>query len=281
MRVMFASVELAARIERAECRMLSGVAATTLARVGNDRGFVTPIAGGVAIYTVEGSPLNKIAGLGFDGPVDTEGLGRIERDCFDNGAPVQVELSNLAEPSIGAMLSRRSYVLEGYENVLGRALPIDAPSTRVAEGIEVAESGHDELDAWIDTVVTAFLAPDTQGVESHESFDRDVLERIIRDMASARSGQRFSAKRSGAWAGGASMAIHEGVALLTGAATLPAHRRRGVQTALLSTRLAAASDAGCALATVTTQPGSKSHENAQRQGFELLYTRAVLVKSPP
>ena len=37
---------------------------------------------------------------------------------------------------------------------------------------------------------------------------------------------------------------------------------------------------GCDLAVVTTQPGSKSQENVQRRGFELLYTRAVLVLEP-
>jgi len=31
---------------------------------------------------------------------------------------------------------------------------------------------------------------------------------------------------------------------------------------------------------VTTQPGSKSQQNALRRGFERLYTRAVLVKTP-
>ena len=35
-----------------------------------------------------------------------------------------------------------------------------------------------------------------------------------------------------------------------------------------------------AAAVITTQPGSKSQQNAQRQGFDLLYTRAVLVKQP-
>jgi GNAT superfamily N-acetyltransferase len=72
----------------------------------------------------------------------------------------------------------------------------------------------------------------------------------------------------------------EGVAQLTGAATAPAHRRRGVQTALLSARLADAADAGCDIAVLTTQPGSKSQQNAQRRGFDLLYTRAILVKLP-
>ena len=31
---------------------------------------------------------------------------------------------------------------------------------------------------------------------------------------------------------------------------------------------------------VTTQPGSKSQQNVQREGFSLLYSRALLVKNP-
>jgi ribosomal protein S18 acetylase RimI-like enzyme len=73
------------------------------------------------------------------------------------------------------------------------------------------------------------------------------------------------------------MRIDRGIAQLCGAATLPEQRRRGVQSALLDRRLADAGTAGCDLAVVTTQPGSKSHENVQKFGFELLYTRAVLL----
>jgi hypothetical protein len=51
-----------------------------------------------------------------------------------------------------------------------------------------------------------------------------------------------------------------------------------VQTALLAKRLADAARAGCDVAVVTTQPGSKSQQNVQRRGFHLLYTRAILVK---
>jgi hypothetical protein len=49
---------------------------------------------------------------------------------------------------------------------------------------------------------------------------------------------------------------------------------------MLAVRLDAASRAGCELAVVTTQPGSKSQENVQKHGFELLYTRAILVRRP-
>jgi hypothetical protein len=51
----------------------------------------------------------------------------------------------------------------------------------------------------------------------------------------------------------------------------------GVQTALLSARLADAAAAGCDIAVVTTQPGSGSQQNVQCGGFGLLYTRAILV----
>jgi hypothetical protein len=51
-------------------------------------------------------------------------------------------------------------------------------------------------------------------------------------------------------------------------------------TALLSARLVDAAAAGCEVAVITTQPGSKSQQNAQRRGFDLLYTRATLVKHP-
>jgi hypothetical protein len=53
-----------------------------------------------------------------------------------------------------------------------------------------------------------------------------------------------------------------------------------VQTALLATRLADAAAAGCDIAVVTTAPGSQSQQNVQRRGFQLLYTRAILVKAP-
>ena len=91
---------------------------------------------------------------------------------------------------------------------------------------------------------------------------------------------RYAALRDGVIVGGASFHTAEGIAQFTGAATAPAHRRRGVQTALLSARLADAASAGCDIAVVTTQPGSKSQQNVQRRGFDLLYTRAVLVKQP-
>jgi GNAT superfamily N-acetyltransferase len=163
--------------------------------------------------------------------------------------------------------------------VLGLALTGEHDRVTPA-GIEVRPSGDDELETWLGVVVDAGLHPDTQGVPSHEEFPRAVLARAERDLVTASGVMRYAALRDGVIAGGASFRTAEGIAQFTGAATAPAHRRRGVQTALLSARLADAAAVGCDIAVVSTQPGSKSQQNVQRRGFDLLYTRAILVKQP-
>ncbi|HSD28547.1 MAG TPA: GNAT family N-acetyltransferase [Vicinamibacteria bacterium] len=275
--MLFASTSLAARVERAEARLMADGAAAAGRRHPATGVFAVPLAGGFATYTGPGSPLNKVAGLGFAGSLDEGELDAVEKAYAERSSPVQVELSCLADPSIGALLTRRGYTLVGFENVLGRPLPAELPATP-GNGIEVSTSPREELTAWLDVVVTAFASPDAQGVPSHEQYPRETAEVVIGDMAAVAGLVRYLARRDGAAAGGASLRLSEGVAQLCGAATLPEHRRRGVQSALLAARLEVAAREGCDVAVVTTQPGSKSQENSQRQGFELLYTRAVLVR---
>lgn len=277
--MLFASVDLAARIERAERGMLLDCAASIAALPGRDV-FVREMAGGAATFTGAGSPLNKLAGLGFAGLPDERELGEIEAEFARRRSPVQAEVSTLAEPALFPLLAGRGYVLQGFENVSGLELPA-AFSAGAAPGIEIATSASDELPLWLDVVVSGFETPDTQGVPSHESPPRAALEGVMRDMVSARGFVRYLARRGGVPAGGASLRVGEGIALLCGAATLPAQRRHGVQSALLARRLADAAREGCDVAVVTTQPGSKSQQNVQRQGFGQLYTRAILVLPAP
>jgi len=273
---LFCSTALAERIERAEAAMI-GAGAEAARRRGSDKApFVTPIAGGLACFAGDGSPLNKVVGLGFGGMPDDAVLDEIENAFAARGSATQIELTHLADPEIATALVDRGYALIGFENVLGRA--VDSGVERVSPpGVTVRESGDDEFDAWLDVVIDGFAHPDTQGVPSHEDFGREAIESAVRDMAAA-GVTRYVALCDGVIAGSASIRIADGVALFTGAATAPAHRRRGVQTALLSTRLADAAAAGCTIAVVTTAPGSKSQQNVQGRGFHLLYTRAVLVK---
>ena len=274
---LFCDTALAGRIERVEAQLIVQSSAAARRRAGT-AGFVIPIAGGVASYAEAGSPFNKVVGLGFGGVPDASSLDEIERAFAGCGAPVQIELAQLADPAIGALLTGRGYRLESFENVLGRALTGE-PERVMPPGVEVRPSGEGESETWLDVVAESVAHPDTQGVPWHEEFPREVVIGAERDMAEA-GVVRYAALRDGIIVGGATTRVAEGVAQLTGAATVPAHRRRGVQTALLSARLAAAAAAGCDVAVITTQPGSKSQQNAQRQGFDLLYTRAVLVKQP-
>jgi len=276
----FAGTELAARIERVECRLV-GDCAEAIARQRPDADvFVRPIAGGVATFTGPGSPLNKVAGLGFAGPPNEAELEQIERAFAERKTPVQVELSNLADPSIAMFLTKRGYTLIGFENVLGLRLEsgAPAPAAREIDRIDVARCGAEDFETWLDIVARGFAAPDAQGVPSHESVSQDVIKEVVRDMAGAAGFACYMARRDGVSAGGASIRTFEGVAHLCGAATLPEHRRRGVQTAMLAMRLREAARLGCDLAVIVTLPGSKSQQNSQKHGFELLYTRAILLR---
>ena len=275
--MLFADIALAARIELAECRLLADCGAAAARRRPDSRAFVQEIADGVATYTGPDSPFNKLAGLGFGDAVDEEDLAHVERAFVERGAAVQAEVASLADPSVSALLTGRGYVLQNFENVLGLRLPpADLPAG--GDGIDVSIGDETQHDAWLDVIAAGFASPDGQGVPSHEEFSREVLDRTVGDMAAGSGFARYLAHRKGVLAGGASLRVCEGVAQLCGAATAPAHRRRGVQGALLAARLADGARQGCDVAVVTTQPGSKSQQNVQRQGFELLYTRAILVR---
>jgi GNAT superfamily N-acetyltransferase len=275
---VFCDTALAARIERVEADLIAKASQAADRRQTGTAGFVIPIAGGVATVAEEGSPFNKVAGLGFGGLPSVTALDEIERAFAACGAPVQIELAHLADPAIGALLTERGYRLVSFENVLGLSLEGE-PERVIPPDVEVRPSGDDELEPWLDVVADAVAHADTQGVPSHEEFPRDVVERAERDFVAA-GVMRYVALHDGVIAGGASVYLAAGVAQLTGAATAPAHRRRGVHGALLSARLSDAAAAGCDIAVVTTQPASKSQHNVQRRGFDLLYTRAVLVKQP-
>ncbi|WP_019971859.1 GNAT family N-acetyltransferase [Mycobacterium sp. 141] len=271
--VLFCGTDLAARIERAETQLI--VAATHAAGRRGANVLAVPVAGGYACFAEPRSPLNKVVGLGFDGVPDTALLGEVEHMMAARGAAAtQVELSTLADPAIAALLTGRGYRVAGFENVLGRAA---AGAEEAVAGVEVRRA--DDLDAWVDVVVHGFAHPDGVGVPGHEEFPRDVIERVERDMEKA-GAAAYIAVCDGVVAGGGSVRFADGIAQLTGAATAPAYRRRGVQAALLAARLADAEAAGCEIAVVTTAPGSQSQQNVQRRGFQLLYTRVILLKPP-
>jgi ribosomal protein S18 acetylase RimI-like enzyme len=240
--------------------------------------MIIPIAGGMAVYAGPAAPMNKLIGLGFDGPLDLSVLNEVEREWRDRAEPVRVELSVLADPTVGETLTERGYRLHGFENVLGRSLKALEPVKSSPElTVEVVQES--DTKTWMDIAVTSFLELDGTGSGADEPTSREELARLLSDFTVVPGFVKYLGRIGGQPVGEASMRLDEGLAQICGAGTLPAFRGRGMQKALLARRLADAQAAGCDLAVVTTAPGSRSQENVMRRGFELLYTRAVLVKS--
>ena len=280
--MLFASSTLAARIDRAECQITVDFA--TLAQRRMPDVLLQPIGGATAVFAGTGEPFSKLVGLGFDGPIDPDALARVEREYDHRNAELRVELSTLADNSVARLLTSRGYILAGHENVLGLQLTPEAVARldrERSQEIEVTPVAPAELRDWIRIVTDAFTHADTfDGPAPTEEFDPAVIERALSDAAEVPGMSMYFARRAGAIAGGGSVRMLDGLAQLSGAATLPTHRRKGVQSTLLRARLVDAARRGCDLAVVTTEPGSKSQQNVQRAGFALLYPRAVLIRQP-
>lgn len=270
----FVDQDLAATIEIAEaefmvacCRALDSQASPT---------FDVAIGNGAATFAGVDSPFSKVIGVGFSDEIADDVLDDLERRYAEHGATVSFEISTLADPELAERLGDRGYRLVSFENVLVR--PIAGDMADPGPDIDVRRA-EDDPRTWLDIAVEAALHADDAGVPWHQEFPREELERA--ELAALAAGARlFLASVRGVPAGAASIRYAGSIAQMTGAGTLPALRRRGVQKALLAARLRDAAAAGCELAVVTTQPGSTSQANVQRTGFDLAYARAVMSKEP-
>jgi N-acetylglutamate synthase-like GNAT family acetyltransferase len=275
---MFADAALAARIDRAEGRFVASVVEGVGARRTDLRTLIQPVSGGLSVYAGSNSPMNKVIGLGFDGPIDLEPLEAIEREWRARDEAVRIELSILADSSIPVTLSERGYHVHGYENVLGRPLDVE----RAADdppGVTVERLQKEDERTWIDIAVEAFTHLDGTGSAADDSSQTAVMEEVMGDFLAAPGIHTYLSRLDGRPVGEGAMCLAgDNIALLAGAGTIPDARGRGVQKALLRRRLADAREAGAELAVVVTAPGTRSQENVMRRGFILLYTRIILVK---
>jgi GNAT superfamily N-acetyltransferase len=274
---MFADSSLAARIDRAEMRLSMAIAGTVAGRDPAARVLVSPIAGGHAVFAGQGGPANKAIGVGFGEDIDETALEAIEQQWRERGEPMRFELATLADASLAPLLTGRGYRITGFENVSGRAIGEDDILPALPPGVTVEDVPADDYREWMDVTLDAFCAPDGSA-PNEERYPRELLEGVMADFVATPGFTRYLLWVDGVAAGEATMRIDDGIAQLCGAATLPPFRRRGIQSLLFRWRIALARAAGCDLAAVTTQPGSKSQANAIRQGFSLLYTRAILIR---
>lgn len=131
-------------------------------------------------------------------------------------------------------------------------------------GPEVVESP--DPDAFVDVLLAGFEADGATAA-------------FIRAEHRAPEVRRFLAVAGETPIAAGALTVHEDVAIVGGAATLPGHRGTGAQSALLRHRLSVAAQAGCDLVVGTARLDSVSEANLRRAGFRTVRRSAWMPTS--
>ena len=266
----FINLDLARKLEMAEAEAAVACAEALRRLRPKVRPAVERIGGGVAVFVGVQSPVTQTIGIGLHGPVTEAEVKRLERFYFGRRDDVRVELCPLAHPSVTELFGQRGYRVVEYSNMLIRPLDGRVSARTRHSGFTIEPLADNDGPVWAETVCRGFA--------EHFPVTPELQEMMVM-FASAPGTSCFLARVDGKPAGGAALGIRGSVAGFFGASTLPAFRNRGIQSALVRARLAAAKTAGCELAMCIAQPGTASHRNMERDGFSVAYTRVKFQKA--
>ena len=269
---MHATLELARRVDRAEiefCALATMLGAPDAATL--DRG------GGLAVYGAPGSPVNKVLGLGLGVEVTDDDLDAVEQFYAERGCPVQIELCPLASPDLAPRLTKRGYVLQAFENELARLAPIRACASRRLAPISPLK--REQTNSLGCRPSPKVLRRPIGSCQAAVPVPRDAVAAIGDVMRQFFHPEivRYIAHVDGQAAAAALSFVKDGVLCIAGTATRPAFRRRGLQSAIVARALNDGRHRAD-LVIATTEPGSISQRTFERLGFQVIYTRAILVK---
>jgi GNAT superfamily N-acetyltransferase len=259
---LIAAIALSQRLERAEGSANARFVEARARIIPGLGACWTEIAGAYAMFDGPASPCTQTFGLGLFQTPTADDMNRLEAFFRDRRAPVFHEVSPMADPSLVALLTARGYRPIELTSVMYLPLAERGPATQVGVPVRVVQP-H-EHDLWARTAAAGW---------ADQAQFPDLTE-LMQIVASRENAVDFLAELDGQPAAAAVLAIHDGVALLGGASTIPHFRRRGAQQALMDARLDHAARAGCDLAMISAgPPGGGSERNAIRQGFRTAYTR--------
>ena len=261
--MLFSDFEMSQRLERAE-----GFACVQQAEARRRHSPTSGAAwiecgGAYAVFDGIDSPCTQTFGLGLFEALTHTFLETIESFFHERGAPVFHEVSPFAGVETLTLLCERNYRPIEMTSILYQR--VTQPAAVFPDGVTVRVAGPEEADLW-SRINTSGWAHD------HPELETILLE-LGAVMASREQTVSFLAEIDGQPRAAGAMCLHEGVALFAGAATLAEFRGRGLQSALLRERMRYAFEHGCDLAMMGAMPGSNSQRNAERNGFQIAYTR--------
>ena len=229
-------------------------------------GVEARIVAGALCTTVATAPgntmINRVTGLGLHGAPSEAVLDEIDAFFRAAGTQYAIAVSPFATPGLREQLTARGFE-EGYGWMKFRRGVVPAP--QIETELRVEEIGPEGAEAFGSVVARGYGMPESAAAWL--------------GAATAAPGFRAFLSFDGEEpAGAAGLFVGDGIGWLGLAATLPEHRRKGAQGALLAARIRAAADAGVPeLATETGERlpdrPSNSYRNLLRAGFEEQYVR--------
>jgi hypothetical protein len=261
--MLFFDLALSRRLERAEGHACLDFAKARRHLFPDSGTEWMQCAGAFVVFDGVGSPVTQTFCLGLFEDLTPTSLDTIERFFQDRGAKVDHEVSPLAGVAALDLLCARGYRPIEISSVLVR--PVEAPASEIGSHIKVRIIGPEDAQLWAEISARGW---------AHEHPELMPFMQKFGAIAAAKEQCAcFLAELGGQPGAAGALNIHEGVALFTGAATIPEMRRRGLQGALLQERMRYASDHGCDLAMMGAEAGGESQRNAERKGFRIAYTR--------
>jgi ribosomal protein S18 acetylase RimI-like enzyme len=258
-------------------------AADELPRAFSDEWFRFLARGECDLLTARACGASGVAGVKFCGPgrlvhtrgicelFDLEGTSDAELDellaaarraaAQHAGAPTARVLPLAEAGALQRRLAARGFVPDALDPVFVRELD-DLPP--VPGHVRVAASG--DFDAWC-------------RVASYSGGDEGRTERIATLRKQFADGRftLFLARDGGEAVAAGALFVHDGLAVMAYACTLPEQRGRGHQRALIAARLAAAKSAGARLVVSLPEVRGPSQSATVACGFRLAFHQALWV----
>jgi GNAT superfamily N-acetyltransferase len=224
-----------------------------------------PFGDGALIAMGAGRYVNRATGVTLR-ELSLVDFDEIEQFFTTRRLPPMIEVSSWANTATVAAVAARQYAAQWFRGMY--AITPEAQSAD--ESVTIEEVTDATLDAWMNVLAEGNQATGSQARQTSDEFA--LANRSMTDSAD------FLALIDGSPVGSGSLQVIEGIGWAGGAATLPSHRGRGVQTALLRHRLHLAATLGCELVAATAIPSGASARNMHRLGFTHVQTQVVLAK---
>ncbi len=264
--MIFSDKILSQKIERANGRSNADFVESHAKLIPTSGAEWIEVAGVYAMFDGVGFPTTQSYGLGlFDEITDAE-MDKIEAFFKERNADVIHEVSPLADPKILTILTERNYQPIELSNVMYQTLDsFDFINSLRNTQISTRRINKNEIDLFAETSTKGWI-------DEMPEFAEQMLE-FSRIGASAKGAIPFIAEINAEPIATGTVYIYDEVAILAGASTVPEHRKKGAQTALLEARLRLALENGCTIAIMDAMPGSQSQRNAEKNNFRIAYTR--------